>query len=66
MPVAEDVWEALPRGLFLLVQAAIGWAAREEHREPQTRMRALQANLLRSVCAWTSHSEMTRPGRPLA
>jgi hypothetical protein len=29
-------------------------------------MRALQANLLRSVCAWVSSEQLTRPGRVFA
>jgi aminoglycoside phosphotransferase (APT) family kinase protein len=62
-PFDEDLWDGLSSGLLLLTQAALGWAAREEHRKPVARMRALQANLLRSVCAWTSNTEMTEPGR---
>jgi Ser/Thr protein kinase RdoA (MazF antagonist) len=64
-PFRDDPWESLSSGLILLTQAALGWAAREEHREP-ARMRALQENLLRSVCAWTSNTHMTEPGRLFA
>ena len=42
------------------------WAARDEDREPQTRMQALQENLLRSVCAWVSNEHLTGPGRLFA
>lgn len=55
-----DPWEALSDGLAPLVHAAIGWAARDETREPRVRMRALQENLLRSVCAWVSNEHMTQ------
>jgi thiamine kinase-like enzyme len=61
-----DPWEALSDGLAPLVQAAIAWAARDETREPQVRMQALQENLLRSVCAWVSNKHMTYPGRIFA
>lgn len=61
-----DPWAALSDGLAPLVQAAIAWAARDETREPRTRMRALQANLLRSVCSWTSNEHLTKPGRIFA
>lgn len=65
-PCHDDPWESLSTGLLLLTQAALGWAAQEEHREPIARMRALQENLLRSVCAWTSNTHMTEPGRLFA
>lgn len=55
-----DPWEALSDGLAPLVQAAIGWAARGETRQPVVRMRALQENLLRSVCAWASNEHTGR------
>jgi Ser/Thr protein kinase RdoA (MazF antagonist) len=58
-----DPWAALSDGLAPLVQAAIAWAARDETREPRVRMRALQLNLLRSVCAWVSNEHLTKPGR---
>jgi hypothetical protein len=61
-----DPWEGLSNGLAPLVQGAIGWAARDEEREPQTRMQALQENLLRSVCAWVSNEHLTEPGRIFA
>ncbi len=61
-----DLWDALSNGLALLVQAAIGWAARDEAREPRIRMRALQENLLHGVCAWASNEQMTKPGRIFA
>lgn len=61
-----DPWDALSDGLAPLVQAAIAWAARDETREPQARMQALQENLLRSVCAWVSNEHMTEPGRIFA
>jgi hypothetical protein len=61
-----DPWEALSNGLAPLVQAAIRWAARDEDREPQTRMQALQENLLRCVCAWVSNEHLTEPGRLFA
>lgn len=61
-----DPWGALSDGLAPLVQAAIAWAARDETREPRIRMRALQENLLRSVCAWVSNEHMTKPGRIFA
>ena len=61
-----DPWAALSDGLALLVQASIAWAARDEAREPHGRMRALQENLLRSVCAWASNEQMNEPGRIFA
>lgn len=61
-----DPWGALSDGLAPLAQAAIAWAAREESREPSDRTRALQENLLRSVCAWVSNEHMTEPGRIFA
>lgn len=59
----EDLWGSLSNGLALLLQAAIDWAAREENREPRTRMRALQENLLRSACSWAANEQMAKPGR---
>ena len=52
--VIDDLWDALSKSLALLVQAAVGWAAREENPPPVARMRALQEQLLRSVFAWAS------------
>jgi hypothetical protein len=62
----EEHLGALSDGLAPLVQAAIAWAARDETREPRIRMRALQENLLCSVCAWVSNEHMTKPGRIFA
>lgn len=62
----KDAWGQLSDGLAVVAQAAIGWAGREESREPKERMRALQASLLRSVCAWASHPQMAAPGRVFA
>jgi aminoglycoside phosphotransferase (APT) family kinase protein len=62
----EDLWEAMSHALALLAQGAIGWAAQSESREPVTRMRALQASMLRSVCAWAANEQMTKPGRVFA
>jgi Ser/Thr protein kinase RdoA (MazF antagonist) len=62
MGAADDVWPHLPDGVALLAQAAVGWAGREEEREPRERMRALQENLLRSVCAWATNAEMAARG----
>jgi thiamine kinase-like enzyme len=64
--VIEDLWDALSKSLALLVQAAVGWAAREEDRPPVARMRALQEQLLRSVFAWASNEQMTKPGHVFA
>jgi Phosphotransferase enzyme family len=49
----DDLWRALADGLALLVQTAVGWAAREPRDVP--RMGALQENLLRSALAWASN-----------
>jgi aminoglycoside phosphotransferase (APT) family kinase protein len=62
----EDVWGALSNGLAVLLQSAIGWAAREEKREPRRRMQALQENLLRSACNWAANAQMTKPSRLFA
>jgi hypothetical protein len=40
--VIDGLWYELSSFLALLVQAAIGWAARDEDRQPIARMRALQ------------------------
>ena len=64
--VIEDLWDALSKSLALLVQAAVGWAAREEDRPPVARIRALQEQLLRSVLAWASNEQMTKPGHVFA
>jgi len=61
-----DPWGALSDGLAPLVQAAIAWAAHHEDRQPRIRMRALQENLLRSVCVWVSNEHMTKPGQIFA
>lgn len=50
----DDLSRSLSDGLAVLLQSAVGWAGRDENREPRVRMRALQENLLRSVCAWAS------------
>jgi aminoglycoside phosphotransferase (APT) family kinase protein len=42
----------LADGLVLLLQSAVGWAGKQEDREPPSRLAALRENLLRSVCAW--------------
>ena len=62
----DDLWGALSNGLALLIQSAVGWAAREENREPRTRLQALQENLLRSACSWTVNEQMAKPGRLFA
>lgn len=48
----DDARRLLSDALVLQLQAAVGWAGREERREPQARMNALRQNLLRSCCAW--------------
>jgi hypothetical protein len=51
----DELAQALAASLVLLVQTAVAWAAREEEREPVERIRALQANLLRSALSWASN-----------
>jgi hypothetical protein len=58
-----ELWAGMSDALALLVQSAIGWAAREEDREPLARMRALQQSLLGSVLAWAANEQMTQRGR---
>jgi thiamine kinase-like enzyme len=52
---ADELWPALAAALALLVQTAVGWAAREVEREPVDRLRALQESLLRRTLAWASN-----------
>jgi hypothetical protein len=59
----DELWDTLSGAILLLIQAAVGWAARDEHRQPVTRMRALQRQFLLSAVAWFSHERMTLPGR---
>jgi aminoglycoside phosphotransferase (APT) family kinase protein len=61
-----ESWDRLSNGLALLIQASVGWAARDEVREPRARMRALQEKLLRSTCAWATVEQMTSEGRVFA
>jgi hypothetical protein len=44
--VIEDLWHQLSNALTLRVQAAVGWAAREEDTHPVVRMRAPQELML--------------------
>jgi hypothetical protein len=64
--VIEDLWHQLSNALTLLVQAAVGWAAREEDTHPVVRMRALQEQMLCSVIAWASNERMKGPGHVFA
>ena len=50
----EDLSRKLSGGLEILLHSAVGWAGRNENREPLDRLQALQENLLRSACGWAS------------
>ncbi len=58
----DELWHTLSGAVTLLIQVAVGWAGRDEHRQPVTRMRALQRQFLLSAVAWVSHERMTKPG----
>jgi hypothetical protein len=51
----DELAQALAAALVLLVQTAVGWAAREVEDEPVERIQALQENLLRSALGWASN-----------